>query len=158
MTWNELKKDVFNDLLELLGRVFIVVGYAPDVVIGRRGFLPEEKERGIILVFNSSMDVAWHGDVLSARLVFGETPEDCLIPAERIVAIYNPDHNVQFIAAPESAGAGVPEETGEMTGERAPAEEADAPETPDASGPDASRVVEIDFSKRKARKGKDDKS
>ncbi|MGC8937897.1 MAG: hypothetical protein ACP5KH_02755, partial [Thermodesulfovibrio sp.] len=65
---NELKKQTFFDLLELAGRVFIIVDYDESVVIGKRGFLPEEKERGLVLVFNSRMKFSWENDAITATL------------------------------------------------------------------------------------------
>ncbi|WP_353683784.1 ClpXP protease specificity-enhancing factor SspB [Thermodesulfovibrio sp. 3907-1M] len=93
---NDLKRQTFFDLLELAGRVFIVVDYDESVVIGKRGFLPEEKERGLILVFNSRMKFNWENDAITATLVFGSTPEKCYIPVNAIAAVFSPDLRVQL--------------------------------------------------------------
>lgn len=93
---NELKKHTFFELLELAGRVFIVVDYDENVVIGKRGFLPEEKERGLVLVFNQRMKFQWSEDALTATLVFGNIPEKCYIPVNSIAAIFSPDLRVQL--------------------------------------------------------------
>lgn len=93
---NELKRHTFFEILELAGRVFIVVDYSEDVIIGKRGFLPEEKERGLVLVFNSRMKFQWHEDALTATLVFGSTPERCYIPINAIAAVFSPDLRVQL--------------------------------------------------------------
>jgi len=140
LTWTALKKSLFDSLMALTGRVFIVVRYAPDVEIGRRGFLPEERESGLILVFNSGMALTWEGDVLCGRLVFGTTPEDCRIPVTRIVALYNPDRQVQFL---------VPAEDGEVS---APSPDATKPgkksdRTPEPSGSRQDNVVRVDFNR-----------
>jgi hypothetical protein len=52
---NSLKKHTFFEILRLANRVFIIVDYDDTVIIGKRGFLPEEKERGLVLVFNNKM-------------------------------------------------------------------------------------------------------
>lgn len=93
---NNLKKQTFFELLELAGRVFIVVDYDESVVIGKRGFLPEEKERGLVLVFNSRMKFNWENDAITATLVFGSTPEKCYIPVNAIAVVFSPDLRVQL--------------------------------------------------------------
>jgi len=93
---NNLKKTVFYDLLNLAGRVFIVVRYSENVEIGNRGFLPEERENGLILVFNSRMNFSWDDGGILAHLVFGTSPEKCFIPEDDIVAIYSPELETHF--------------------------------------------------------------
>lgn len=93
---NELKKQTFFELINLAGRVFIIVDYDENVVIGKRGFLPEEKKRGLILVFNQKMNFQWNDDALMATLVFGSTPEKCYIPINYIAGVFSPDLRVQL--------------------------------------------------------------
>jgi hypothetical protein len=101
---NELKKEVFFRLLDIAGRVFILVKYSDAVRIGRRGFLPEEKENGIVLVFNQKMNFTWDESGIHATLLFGTTPEKCFIPPENIVAVYSPELEAQFVVSPEAEG------------------------------------------------------
>lgn len=96
---NGLKKHVFYELLDLAGRVMVMVKYSPDVIIGNRGFVGEEKESGIILVFNPKMKFSWDGRGISATLVFGAAPQKCFIPSDSIAAIYSPELNTQFVTA-----------------------------------------------------------
>lgn len=93
---NALKKYIFFEILELAGRAFIIVDYDENVVIGKRGFLPEEKERGLVLVFNSKMKFNWNEDAITATLVFGNTPEKCYIPINAIAGVFSPDLRVQL--------------------------------------------------------------
>lgn len=93
---NTLKKNTFFEILELARRVFIIVDYDEGVVIGKRGFLPEEKERGLVLVFNNSMKFNWDNDAIKATLVFGNTPEKCYIPVNAIAGVFSPDLKVQL--------------------------------------------------------------
>ncbi len=93
---NELKKQTFFELLNLAGRVFIVVDYDERVVIGKRGFLEEEKERGIVLVFNNKMKFQWDEGAITATLVFGNTPQKCYIPIDAIATVFSPDLRVQL--------------------------------------------------------------
>jgi hypothetical protein len=101
-----LKREVFYSLLEIVGRVFVHVGYSEDARIGRRGFLPEEKEDGLVLVFNNSMKFSWDETGLDATLVFGAVPEKCHIPLKDIKAIYSPELGAQFLVGPGAVEPG----------------------------------------------------
>ncbi len=103
---NRLKREIFHQLLEIAGRVFVVVRYSEDVVIGKRGFLPEEKEKGLVLVFNRRMNFIWDDHGIDARLVFGTRPEHCLIPSEHVVGLYSPELNTQFLSLPDAPRQG----------------------------------------------------
>jgi len=96
---NNLKKQIFYEFLDIAGRVMVLVKYSPNVVIGNRGFIGEEKESGIILVFNPKMTFTWDEYGISASLVFGAAPQKCFIPAGSIEAVYSAELNAQFVAA-----------------------------------------------------------
>jgi hypothetical protein len=125
---NGLKKEVFYRLLDMAGRVFVFVRYSGDAKIGRRGFLPEEKKNGIILVFNGRMNFSWEDDAITARLVFGAAPEDCYIPVKDIVSVYSPELQTQLITAPE----------GQKTAETGK----------DETHKENQKVIKVDFGKR----------
>ena len=95
---NSLKKHIFYELLDVVGRVMVLVRHSPDVVIGNRGFVGEEKKSGVVLVFNPKMKFTWDAYGISATLVFGAAPQKCFIPAGSIAAVYSPELNVQFVA------------------------------------------------------------
>ncbi|UCG78657.1 MAG: hypothetical protein JSV21_02125 [Nitrospirota bacterium] len=99
----QLKKMVFFDLLDTAGRVFIVVNHSENVEIGKRGFLPEEKKNGLVLVFNSQMDFRWEEEGIHANLVFDGSKHRCFVPMADIIAIYSPEAQAQFITAPGSS-------------------------------------------------------
>ncbi|GMT47035.1 MAG: hypothetical protein IEMM0007_0601 [bacterium] len=126
---NELKRHIFYELLDLTGRVFVVVRNAENVIIGNRGFLPEEEEKGLILVFNKGMKFTWDDYGIDARLVFGTNPQHCIVPAEHIMGVYCPALNSQFLCltdiGPETAVAST-------IGEKK-----------------SSKVVKVDFRKKK---------
>lgn len=138
---NELKKKVFYEMLNLGGRVFILVRYSDNVMIGRRGFTEEEKKNGIILVFNQRMNFSWDDNGISATLVFGTTPERCFIPTDDIVFIFSPELRSQFIVSPEKTEEGKIETSGDKGVEpihREPVEPIKE-----------EKVVKVDFSKKK---------
>jgi hypothetical protein len=106
---DEIKRDVFHHLLELTGRVYIVVQHSDHVIIGRRGFTEEESANGLVLVFNKNMRFTWDTDGIHASLVFGGVAEKCYIPVRDILAIYSPDAKVQLTVDPSFAEEQHPE-------------------------------------------------
>jgi hypothetical protein len=130
---NELKKKVFQEILDVAGRVFIVARYSDQVMIGKRGFTEEEKKNGLVLVFNVHMNFVWDESGISSTLVFGTTPQKCFVPAEDIIAIYSPELQCQFISAPQTSQ------------EMAPGKDEE-----EKAGPN---VVKVDFRKKKASRG-----
>ena len=95
----DLKRHIFYELLDMAGRVMVLVKYSPDVVIGNRGFVGEEKAPGLILVFNPKMKFTWDEFGITATLVFGAAPQKCFVPADNIAAVYSPELNAQFITS-----------------------------------------------------------
>jgi hypothetical protein len=99
---NSLKKHVFYELLHIGGRVFVLVRNSEHVVLGNRGFTPDERENGIVLVFNTGMNFQWDDYGITATLVFGSSPQKCFIPVDDITAVYSSELNTQFIVLPMS--------------------------------------------------------
>ena len=130
-----LKKHIFFELLGLAGRVFILVGHSDDVHIGERGFLPEEKEKGLILVFNPKMNFEWNDQGISATLGFGTKTEKCFIPPVSILSIFSPELNTQFSSAPPV----------QETAQRRP----ESLEKKEQIVPSGEKVVKVDFGKKK---------
>jgi hypothetical protein len=133
----DLKREVFFRLMELAGRVFVVVRHSDSVSIGRRGFTEEERKNGLVLVFNRGMNFTWDSTGIHATLLFSSTPEKCYIPPEDIVAVYSPELRVQFSAEPVKAG--------EIHSE-APLEEASAREEGESG--DSDNIIKVDFTKK----------
>lgn len=131
---NKLKKQVFYELLQLAGRVFVLVRYSEHVVLGKRGFTPDEKENGIILVFNSRMNFQWDDYGITATLVFGTSPHKCFIPLDEISAIYSSELGTQFIVSP-------------MSGKVEELKAGSAAEVK-GSSESAGNVIKVDFTKR----------
>lgn len=93
----ELIKHIFFEVLDIAGRVFVAIAYSNSVKIGTRGFLDEEKERGLMLVFNKQMNFQWQDEGINASLVFNGTLQKCFIPISNIVAIYSPELKLHFV-------------------------------------------------------------
>ncbi len=100
-----LKREVFSRLMEISGRVFILVRHSEKVIIGHRGFSEDEKQSGITLVFNRNMGFTWDDGGISATLSFGSTAEKCVIPSSEIMAISSPDAGMQMLFDPQKTEA-----------------------------------------------------
>lgn len=103
---NQLKRQIFFEFLDLVGRAFVLVRYSEEVILGKRGFTAEEKENGIVLVFTPRMNFTWDEAGITATLVFGTSPQKCFIPAGSISAVYSSELGAHFVtsaqALPES--------------------------------------------------------
>jgi hypothetical protein len=100
---NQIKylQNVFYDLLNDYGRVFLLVKYSERTIIGSRSFTDEEKEKGLVLVFNSRnhKNLQWTEDgSIVAALGFGvgNKIENCFIYQEDIVSVFSQDAMVKF--------------------------------------------------------------
>ncbi|MEW6586176.1 MAG: hypothetical protein AB1442_11275 [Nitrospirota bacterium] len=100
---NQIKylQNLFYDLLNDVGRVYIVIKHSENTTIGKRGFTEEEKKNGLVLVFNQTnfKNLEWTEDgSIIATLGFGEgnRPERCFINADDIISVFSPDAKVKF--------------------------------------------------------------
>jgi|WetSurMetagenome_2_1015567.scaffolds.fasta_scaffold00197_34 hypothetical protein len=135
---NDLKKHVFFELLSETGRVMILVKNSPDVVIGKRGFVGDEKKAGLTLVFNEQMKFFWDDYGITAKLTFGESSQKCFIPAGSIAAVYSPEVRVQLFTVVDENSAQTGQ-SGADTGD----------EDIDDSGQNSGNVINVDFVHRK---------
>lgn len=131
----ELKREVFGRIMELVGRVFIVIRHSERVHIGRRGFTDEEKVEGLVLVFNAKMTYIWGDDGIEGTLSFGGKAEQIFIPSEDIMLVYSPELGVQLHVSPVKS---------EVEGAAVTAK----PKQAEAVDRDA-KVIKVDFSKGK---------
>ncbi len=136
-----LKKEVFNRLMDMSGRVFVLVRHSDKVIIGHRGFTEDEKEKGITLVFNQDMRFIWDDTGISATLSFGSTAEKCVIPTSDIVAIFSPEAGVQMIFDPTRLEA-------VTNGSEVEDEDDIRPESPHVESGTDDKVIRVDFHKR----------
>ncbi|MEW6067586.1 MAG: hypothetical protein AB1610_04770 [Nitrospirota bacterium] len=94
-------QNLFYELLNDYGRVFVIVKYSEHTIIGKRGFTDEEKEKGIVLVVNNKnhKNLQWTEDGgIAITLSFGANnrTENCFLHCDDIVALYSPDAKVKF--------------------------------------------------------------
>jgi hypothetical protein len=137
---NSLKRYVFYELLAETGRVMALVRYSPEVVIGRRGFVGEERKSGLTLAFNDRMKFIWDDYGITATLTFGSSPQKCFIPAGSIAAVYSPEMRVQLFAAVGEKG---PDKS------HTPPDTFNVEESGNISGKGCGNVINVDFINRK---------
>lgn len=143
---NELKKHTFYELLNLAGRAYILVKYSKNVKVGSRGFLPEEKERGLVLVLNSKMNFTWDDYGITTNLAFGNSIQKCFIPVDDIIAVYSLDLNSQLVIGPQPVSeANVPEKKQEDFNSEGKAEGPSSKEEKSKK----KKVVRVDFQKKR---------
>lgn len=136
-----LKKEVFLRIMEITGRVFLFVEHSADVILGKRGFTPQEKKQGIVLVLNSSMKYSIDDEALSVKLVFGARAEQCYVPLKHVVSVYSPELDAQFLTSPQKY---LPEQGNE--------EKADKTATGKNKTKDSeNKIIEVDFKKKNGR-------
>ncbi len=114
-----------------------MIRHSEGVRIGRRGFTEDEKQGGLVLVFNHQMKYIWGEDGIEAKLSFGGRAEECFIPSEAIMLVYSPELGTQFHFAQQKPEAGA---------ETKPV--ADARHDEGKHDKDA-KVIKVDFSKGK---------
>ncbi len=117
-------------------------------MLGNRGFTSEEKENGIILVFNQKMNFSWDDYGITAALVFGTSPQKCFIPADSIGSIYSPELNAQFIVTPQ---IGMPAAKKQWSAGRD-----EESESKDSTEETSKNVIKVDFTKKKKKKRNQD--
>jgi hypothetical protein len=100
---NQLRylRNLFHDILNDYGQVYIVVKHSENTVIGMRGFSDEEKKKGLILVFNrrNYTNLVWTEDgSIQATLGFGSgnRSEKCYLYTDDIVSVFSPDAKIKF--------------------------------------------------------------
>ena len=94
-------QNVFYDLINDYGRVFVIVQQSERTVIGSRGFTDEEQENGLVLAFNNKNYKAlqWTEDgSIVTTLGFGANnrPENCFLHSDDIISVYSPDAKIKF--------------------------------------------------------------
>lgn len=136
---DSLKREVFTKLMEMAGRVFILVRYSEAVKIGNRRFTEEEKKNGLVLVFTRGMKYAWDDFGIRATLVFSSTPQKCFIPSGDIIVVYCPEMGVQLAV---SAREGEGRETGASRDKSVSADIGAAAESR------AGNIIRVNFRKR----------
>lgn len=146
---NDLKKRIFYEMLDLTGRVFIVVRYADTVVIGNRGFLPEEKERGLVLVFNRMMQFDWDDTGIHASLGFGPKVEKCFVPPDEITAVFSPELAAQFVISSDQKEISEIKTTTPAAGKKADKTTLKSTLGPTLRAVPDKKVVKVDFPKKK---------
>lgn len=94
-------QDLFFDILNDFGRVYVVIKHSENTIIGARGFSDEEKKQGMVLVFNhrNCRNLVWsENGSMQVTLGFGagNKTEKCFIYADDIVSVFSPDAKIKL--------------------------------------------------------------
>jgi hypothetical protein len=94
-------KNLFYELLNDYGKVYIIIKYSDLTTIGNRGFTAEEKDKGLVLVFthNNYRRLDWTDDGdITVAVSFGNDNrlENCYLYHDDIIALYSPDAMVKY--------------------------------------------------------------
>jgi hypothetical protein len=100
---NQIKylQNLFYDLLNDYGQVYLVVKYSENTKIGNRGFTEEEKKKGLALIFNQKnhKNLQWTDDgsiVTALGFGTGNRPENCFLHADDLVSVFSPLAKIRF--------------------------------------------------------------
>ncbi len=103
MLKNQIKyiQNLFYDLLNDYGQVYVAVRYSENSAVGNRGFTEEEKKKGLVLVFNrrNHNNLVWNEDgSITATLGFGvgNRSEKCFLHYDDIVSVFSPDARIKL--------------------------------------------------------------
>ena len=130
----EYLQKLFYDIWNDFGSVYLLVKYSSRTRIGKRGFTEEEKNKGLILVFNNKTSSALNWDEegnLACVLAFGIRKEDVFVHHDDLLGVFSPEAGVQFLRS-------------DVAKEPAP-----SPETDSGQGDDKHVVSISSFKKRK---------
>lgn len=147
------KKAVLDVMFSMTDTFYIHCTPNPLLDIGRRGLVDREKNDGIILVFGpySTRNLTWDDNFIICEMQFSRW-ENVRIPFECISRIFDKAGHVAMQWATmvsQDTPASTPAKTSSDAETPPPAE---VPETERAgAGTSKSRVIEVDFSRKKPR-------
>lgn len=93
------KSDVLKSVFEHYDKFYLHMAPHDDLVIGSRGLIGEENERGIVLVFGSeSFRSSQLADTyLTVDMRFAGKWENLFIPYDSIISVFNDPVNPEFM-------------------------------------------------------------
>ncbi len=145
----KFKKSVLDMMFTICDTFYIHCIPDPSLFMGTRGLIDREKTDGIILVFGpySTRHLTWDEQFIHCEMQFNRW-EKVSIPFECIARMFDKSGQVimqwQTMSAPIPSPAGQKSEpNGDLIKTVPPAEKKDGPEKSN------SRVIEVDFSKKK---------
>lgn len=147
-----LKKQFLDIMFRESEAFFIHCAPHPGLKIGRRGLLDKEKTEGIVLVFGeySSRNLSWDDNFLYCELQFQKQWEFISIPYESILKIF--DKEAQFLIQCAVYESKESSEGVKSTGTKSEKEAADKEKRATATEETDSKIIEVDFSKKKPKK------
>jgi len=95
----DFRLNVLKEILNSYEKFFIHLMPHPELIIGSRGLVGEEKKNGIVLVFSSySYDkLSMEDDSVTVNMKFSGSWESLYIPVDAISAIFNDPVKPEFM-------------------------------------------------------------
>lgn len=94
-TLREFKAQLFDIYWDKFPTFYLHVLPHPNLEMGRRGLVGDEKESGVVLAFGSTAvrDISSQPDYLYAELQFGFSWEKLIIPWDAVFRVYDKGQN-----------------------------------------------------------------
>lgn len=103
----KFKKELLEKIIDNFEKFYIHVMPHKNLVIGNRGLIDQEKEKGLMLVFGlySYKEFRWDDENIYVSMRFSGVWEYLIIPFESIVSVFddplNPNFVISFRYTPE---------------------------------------------------------
>ncbi|AEI15112.1 hypothetical protein Flexsi_1462 [Flexistipes sinusarabici DSM 4947] len=96
---SKFKKQVLELLFDFYDKFYMHVVPAGDIRIGERGFVGNESEHGLVLVFGASSykNLRWDNNALYADMRFSGKWESLVIPFQSIVTVFDDPGKPDFV-------------------------------------------------------------
>jgi len=96
---SKFKKQVLELLFDFYDKFYMHVVPAGDIHIGERGFLGNENEHGLVLVFSASSykNLRWDENALYANMRFSGKWESLVIPFQSVVTVFDDPGKPDFV-------------------------------------------------------------
>jgi len=96
---SKFKKQILELLFDFYDKFYMHVVPAGDIRIGERGFIGNESEHGLVLVFSASSykNLRWDENSLYADMRFSGKWESLAIPFQSIVTVFDDPGKPEFV-------------------------------------------------------------
>ncbi|WP_303852087.1 ClpXP protease specificity-enhancing factor SspB [Seleniivibrio woodruffii] len=96
---SDFRLNVLKEILNSYEKFFIHLMPHPDLIIGSRGLIGEEKKNGLVLVFSSySYDkLSIDEDSITVNMKFSGSWESLYIPVDAVSAVFNDPVKPEFM-------------------------------------------------------------
>ncbi|MGA1847118.1 ClpXP protease specificity-enhancing factor SspB [Deferribacter abyssi] len=96
---NKFKQEILEKVLDNVDKFYIHIMPHKDLIIGARGLIDQEKEKGLLLVFGpySYKDFQWDDQNIYVSMRFSGKWENLTIPYDAITSIFDDPLTPSFV-------------------------------------------------------------